>query len=412
MNVQLSDSGLWRTLSTGGWIRVLIVDDSPSDRLLYRSHLEADQDRHYEIREASNADEAMKLLAEQQFECILLDYRLPGISGLNFLQVLQSSPDTSSIPVIVATGAGDENVAVQCLRKGAVDYLPKEKISENALLRAIGNAIVQAEMKRTIEEKSRRLAEANSKLRTRNEEIERFYHTVSHEIKTPLTATREFIAIVLDGIVGKISEKQKEMLSHALTGCDDIAKQFNDLVDCTRLETGKLNLTLEPCSVKDVIKRSIVAASPAIKDKQIKIQHKVESGLPKPELDAGRITQVISNLLNNAVKFTEPGGTVRVFARRSKTVADTIEIGVRDTGCGIAPEHLPRIFDRLYQVTGKGNELWGEGLGLGLAIAQEIVHLHNGELVASSELGVGSCFTVRLPLSVPHQDCMTEVKTA
>ena len=217
---------------------------------------------------------------------------------------------------------------------------------------------------------------------------------------------------LLDGIAGTISDKQKELLSHALAGCDDIAKQFNDLVDCTRLETGKLKLRLERCSVKSVIKRSIVAASPGIKEKGIKLQHKVESGLPKLEIDAGRITQVITNLINNAVKFTETGGLIRIFARLSESEEGTIVIGVRDSGCGIAPEHLPRIFDRLYQVTGHGNELWGEGLGLGLAIAQEIVNLHHGKLVAKSEVGVGSCFTLRLPLSVPQQESMTEVKTA
>ena len=412
MNVKLSDSGLWRTLSMGGLVRLLIVDDNTADRELFRSQLDADVDRSYHVEDARSADEAMALLSEQDFDCILLDYRLPGMSGLDFLQVLQSTSKTASTPVIVATGSGDENIAVKCLRKGAVDYLPKENITENALQRSIGNAIVQAEMQRTIEEKTNRLAEVNSKLRTRNEEIERFYHTVSHEIKTPLTATREFIAIVLDGLTGKLNSKQEEMLSHALAGCDDIAKQFNDLVDCTQLETGKMQIQVDACDVKSILRRSIMASSPAIKEKQISLKAKISPGLPSILIDAGRISQVISNLLNNAVKFTEQGGTIRVFAHVSETADDFIEMGVRDSGCGIAPEHLPRIFDRLYQVTGSGNELWGEGLGLGLHIAQEIVKLHDGELLVESEVDAGSCFTLRLPLSAARQETIDEVKSA
>lgn len=407
MNVQLSDSGLWRTLSIESFIRVLLIDDNPADRCLFRRHLDADRKHNYDISEAGTAREAATLLEEQDFDCILLDYRLPGTDGIDYLQSLQASKDTSKIPVIVVTGEGDENLAVRCLRKGAVDYVPKDKISTGVFQRAIGNAIVQADMKRTIDEQTRSLTAANAELRTRNEEIQRFYHTVSHEIKTPLTAAREFVAIVLDGLVGDINEKQREMLSHALDSCDDIAKQFNDLVDCTRLETGKMRLRIERCSVEGVLQRSIVAASPALQGRQIKLKQGIVPGLPEPEMDGRRMVQVVSNLLTNAIKYTEPGGTITVLARRA---GNSVEIEVRDTGCGISADHLPRVFDRLYQV-GEGRDgLSEQGLGLGLAIAREIVNLHGGEIIVKSKVGAGSSFIVRLPLTHHAKETEKEVQ--
>lgn len=409
MNVESSDSALWRTLSGESFVRVLIVDDNPADRCLYRRHLEADTEQHYVISEAATAEEADAMLKKSDFDCILLDYRLPGYDGLDMLARLQGAPDTSSVPVIMVTGEGSEHIAVKCLRKGAVDYVPKDRASPVVFKRAIGNAVVQAKMKRKIQEQNRTLKAANHQLRTRNDEIQRFYHTVSHEIKTPLTATREFIAIVLDGLVGEISDEQRNVLTHAKDSCDDIARQFHDLVDCTRAETGKLRLRIEPCSVEALVEKSIFIIGPSLKGLDITLKQSVDGPLPEIPMDGRRMSQVLANLLNNAIKYTPAGGTITVFARHA---GESVEFGVRDTGCGIGEDHLPRIFDRLYQANDGADELWGVGLGLGLSIAKEIVGLHGGELLVESDVGVGSTFTVRLPLVGAKQHTAKETVTA
>ena len=404
MSVKLSDSGLWRTLSPGSYVRALIVDDNPSDRDIYRRFLESDKKRKYDVLEAGSAKAAIEVLADDNIQCVLLDYKLPDMSGIEFLEYLQSTTDTSMIPVIVVTGQGDENLAVRCLRKGAVDYVPKDKVSPGVFHRAIGNAIVQADMRSTIEQQTKSLTKANHELRTRNEEIKRFYHAVSHEIKTPLTATREFIAIVLDELVGELNSEQKEVLSHALDSCDDIATQFNDLVDCTRLETGKLRLRKSPCTIEGIIQRSFVAVSPTLRGSQITVKQKVQSGLPEVEIDGVRMVRVVSNLLTNAIQHSKAGDTIRIYGRR---LDDAFVIGIRDTGCGIPAEHLQRIFDRLYQVAEDTDELFAEGLGLGLTIAREIVNLHGGDLLVESEVGKGSTFIIKLPDSIEiHEDAI------
>ncbi len=261
--------------------------------------------------------------------------------------------------------------------------------------------------RRRAEEEMRRiqaqLERSNADLRHKNEEIQNFYHTLSHELKTPLTSAREFIAIVLDGLAGELNDTQKEYLRISMESCNQLRVCINDLLDATRLETGKLSVELKPVSPGSLVERVVKALRPAAMGKRIELSCEVEPGLPTVDLDESRITQVITNLLNNALKFTEPGGHIAARVSASPEQGDAVEVSVSDSGRGIPEEQLGRIFDRLYQVK-SGDASTEQGVGLGLYICRELVRLHGGDISVESKVGTGSKFTFTLPLRpAPHR---------
>jgi PAS domain S-box-containing protein len=255
--------------------------------------------------------------------------------------------------------------------------------------------------RRRAEEEMRRiqaqLERSNADLRHKNQEIQNFYHTLSHELKTPLTSAREFIAIVVDGLAGRLNSTQKEYLRVALESCNQLRVCINDLLDATRLETGKLSIELKPASLGELVERVVKALRPAAAGKRIQLDCEVESDLPAVSLDEIRITQVVTNLLNNALKFTESGGRILVQVSFSPDRTDTVEVSVADTGRGIPADQLGRIFDRLYQVK-SGDASSEQGVGLGLYICRELVRLHGGDITVESKVGAGSTFAFTLPL--------------
>jgi len=235
------------------------------------------------------------------------------------------------------------------------------------------------------------LREVNEKLRQKHEELQSFYHTVSHELKTPLTSAREFVSLVLEGLVGPLTDTQKEYLLIAQESCDQMRDCINDMLDTTRLDTGKMRLDLKRRSLSSLIQKVVTMFTPAAEQKHIRLAGKVHPRLPDVLMDHGRIEQVITNLLNNAMRFTPEGGRITVDAAPVSGEVNFIEVEVRDTGCGIPPEHLSHVFDRLYQVQ-TGNGAGSKGLGLGLHICRELVHLHGGDIRVESEPGKGSAF--------------------
>ena len=381
--------------------RLLIIDDDSIDRQSYLRFLAGDKTSSYIVIEASSALEGARLLAEGPYDCVVLDYRLPGTDGLSLLQSFrESTGPTPPSPVVMMTGQGNESIAVEAMKRGIADYLVKDGLSAEAFRRAIKNAVARWRLHVDVAEKSRRLEHANMELKQRAEEMQRLYHVVSHELKTPLTAVREFIALVLDGIAGPLqSEDQKTFLEHALDGCDQIARHVNDLSDSSRLENVKLQLNLAPVRPARIISFALASIRHIALAKGLKLKTEITPNLPAVLADEVRLSQILGNLLGNAAKFTPPHGEIALLAQFKPGSTAAIEITVSDSGCGIAPEHLDKIFNRLYQVPHAGDDLMGSGLGLGLSIARELVELHGGELRVESTLGLGSTFKFDLPTS-------------
>lgn len=207
---------------------------------------------------------------------------------------------------------------------------------------------------------------------------------------------REFVAIVIDGLAGPITETQREYLGIAKESCDQMTLGLNDLLDVARLDTGKLHMELSLAAIQAVVERAITMMLPMANSAKIDLSYQVDPALPDMMMDMRRIMQVLTNLIGNALKFTPAGGRVAVRVTQLPPEQDGVLIAVHDTGRGIAPELRSRIFERLYQAR-EEDEVFEGGLGLGLYICREVIKLHRGEIWVESTPGEGSTLFFTLP---------------
>lgn len=369
-------------------IHVLIIDDSPSDRDYYARCL---RDHGLSVEVAATGTEGRKMLARDSFDCVLLDYYMPREDGIDVLNAIRINPSQPTIPVIMMTGAGSEDIAVSAWKSGAADYLSKDKINMNSLQRAVINAVEKTRLRQKVVQHAAELEEANSALLKRNDEIKRFYLTISHELNTPLAAARECVSLVYDGIAGPINEEQREYLEDATESHDQLAEHLKDLIESTRLDNGKLKIKQRPIHLDRVIRRSLAANAKLARQRSVSLETDVPDNLQKVLADKDRIVQVLCNLLSNAIKHSNVSHAVLL---RARTKDGAVRLEVVDKGCGIEPEHHAGIFERLFQVPNSGRK--HGGLGLGLSIAQEIIKLHGSKITVQSEPNVGSSFSFDL----------------
>lgn len=235
---------------------------------------------------------------------------------------------------------------------------------------------------------------------TKQKELDRlksdFILHASHELRTPLVAIDKSISLLLAKEAGELSSAQREFLSIAERNLKRLSALINDLLDLSKLEQDKLRLEKIKTPIEKVISDSMDAVRLWAESKGISLKRTIEDGLPEIQIDPLRVGQVFVNLLGNAIKFTPEGGTVSVEAKLSAG-GDTLVLSVEDTGVGISPENLPRVFDKFYQV-GERVSTDISGTGIGLSIAKEIVELHGGAMWAESEHGKGAKFLFTLPL--------------
>lgn len=220
-----------------------------------------------------------------------------------------------------------------------------------------------------------------------------FVSTVSHEMRTPLTIIREFSSLVQDGSAGAVNEDQRDFLDTVIRNCDRLTGLVGDLLELARLESGKYRMERRQTDLAELLDRCVRDFEPVATAESLSLALEIEHPLPDVLGDGDRITQVLVNLLGNAVKFTPVGGAITVLARAN---GDDVEVAVEDTGVGIAEEHLSMIFGAFVQV-GRTDGPGQRGTGLGLNVARQIVELHGGRLGVTSRLGDGSRFAFTLP---------------
>ena len=393
-------------------VRLLMVDDDVPWRTLCRRLLSRDPHRDWTVTAVASRDEALGVSGLADFDCLLVDYRLPDGTGTELVGDLRARLRTRLPPVVVISAGGGENAATHAVRAHATDYLAKRGLTPDALYRSLGNAVEKGELREAVRQRRAELQRMNGELERRAKQITSFYHTVSHEMKTPLHSAQEFVSLVRDGVVGEVNDDQRNLLAEALESCEQLRRQFDDMLDMTRLETGKLRLTFAPASIERAVERCVKMVAATAAERGIEVESEIEPGLGDATMDARRINQVLVNLANNAIKFTETGGRVLVRALRHRD-GRRVRLRVSDTGRGIAKADRARIFDRLYQVDRAVDDPAASGLGLGLSISRDIVREHGAELGLSSRIGVGSTFGFDLPLAgspvakVPQENTLT-----
>lgn len=221
-----------------------------------------------------------------------------------------------------------------------------------------------------------------------------FTNMVSHELRTPLVAIRESNNIVCEGAAGPVNAEQKSYLEMVKRNVERLSRLIDGILDFSQLETGKKELRMAEGDINDLIAEVVRFQKPVASQKGLGLTCELDSKIPKIKFDPDSISQVLTNLISNAVKFTEKGE----ITIRSRLEADQIRVSVRDTGVGIAPGDAERLFQPFEQITGRGGQR-PEGTGLGLAICKEIVEHHQGKIGIESEVGKGTVVWFSLPLT-------------
>ncbi len=400
-------------------ISVLIVDDDEVDRMALKRSLKG---THFDlsVSEAADADTALALIAKASYGCIFLDYNLPGKNGLELTKAIRSRDTT--VPVLVLTGQGDEQTAVELMKAGASDYLPKSKLSAEAIAHLMRNAIRMHQAEALVEFSNNKLIEKNRLLEKKNKELAQqrqyiyrqnlklqeasrlkseFLSTMSHELRTPLNAIIGFSQILLSRPKNSLSEAQSNMLMRVLANGRALLELINDILAFSKIEAGRLALEPAPLDMVELVSQAVEEVRSLALQKSLTLETEISLSHPMVENDPLRLRQVLNNLLSNAIKFTDKGGVkVRLKALPAKAQGgeqpDKIIISVVDTGCGISDTERLHIFEPFHQADQKVTRRH-PGTGLGLAITHSIVKMMHGDITVNTRVNEGSTFTVELP---------------
>ncbi len=264
------------------------------------------------------------------------------------------------------------------------------------------------------------LQQANIQLIESHRLKDSFLANMSHELRTPLNAILGMTEGLQDSVFGTVNDRQLKALQIVESSGNHLLELINDILDLAKIESGQIELDCAPASLPPIVQSSLEFVKPQASKKQIQIAIKLAPNLPDLLVDKRRMRQVLINLLNNAVKFTPTGGSVTLEVTQlpsilnktidtADTAQDYLQIAVSDTGIGIAPENIQKLFQPFTQIDSALNRQF-EGTGLGLALVKRIVELHGGSVSLSSKLGVGSCFTIMIPC-LPLSNSQTEIVT-
>lgn len=370
-------------------IRILLVEDDEDDFVLTRGLLEEIGQERFDLEWQASFETGARRVQEGSFDVGLFDFRLGAHTGLELLQITRQRD--SPFPVILMTGKGDLAIDLEAMRSGAADYLVKDQIDAALLERSIRYAIQQRRMEEE-EIRSAREQEARIQAELAAAAKDEFLATVSHELRNPLNAVLGWITLLNTG--GLDAAAQARALKIIERNARAQVQLIDDLLDQARITSGTLHIERQPVELGPILEKLLEAIHPDAEAKSIQLTADLGATPVRVDGDGGRLQQIFANLLSNALKFTPEGGQIAVQLRVEPGQAF---LAVRDSGRGIAPEFMHRVFNRFHQANSTERHR-KSGLGLGLAIALHLAEAHGGTITAESPgEGLGSTFTVRLP---------------
>ena len=323
---------------------------------------------------AEDGEKGIELSRAHDLDCILLDYILPGLNGLEVLAKIKETEPSIKAPVIMMTGEGDERIAVKAMKQGASDYLIKGETTAIELNHAVDNAIEKFSLRCKLEEKQ--------------QEIEAFTYTAAHDIKAPLRIIESFSKILKTASLEQDQGKIDECTDMIIEVSARMSRLVDDLLEYTR--AGRSDIPHRIIDLNKVVDFAICNLPEPIKKANGTIE---KCYLPAVKGESSALIQLFQNLIANALKYHESGQPeLKVSSKKEK---NRWLIGVQDNGIGIAPEHFQLIFAPFQRLHGKNKY---EGSGIGLSTCKKIVNQHKGEIWVESTLGKGTTFWVSFPI--------------
>ena len=353
---------------------ILVVDDEMGPRESLKMILYP----YYNVYTADRGAQAIEMLKKFPVDLVTLDLKMPGFSGIKVLEkVKQHDPD---IEAIIITGYGSLDTAIEGLRLGAFDYISKP-FDVNHIL-----ALVR-----------RGLERRNAKTQLRQVKSD-FLSNVSHELRTPLSVVVGFVYLLLNQVIGKLTEEQQKVLETVYRNSEELLELIDNVLWMTSLNAGDANATLERFDARDVVHETMKRYEKAIREKGLRLNIQLTNGEIPLVSDRAKVERVFQNVFNNAVKFTTEGEitiTVQPSAHR-----DNVQFEIADTGAGIEESKIDSIFEPFHQADNSVQRTYS-GLGLGLTVARRMAELIGGKLAVASRPGAGTRVTMNFPSQVP-----------
>lgn len=365
--------------------RLLVVDDLPDNSFLIQAILE---EEGYHIEVANDGRSALAHIDRAPFDLILLDVMMPGIDGYEVTRRVRQNTNIPFIPILLIT-AYDQPSVVKGLDVGADDFVRKPIEAEELLARV--RSLLR--LKHGLDERDRIARQR-----------EDFVSRLTHDLRTPLVAADRMLNLFLDGAFGEIPSDMQEAISILTRSNQALLEMVNTLLRVYRYEAGRQTLNFQTVELKELVQDVIQELSPLAAEKGLSLRTDLADDTLPVEGDRLELRRVLTNLVGNAVKFTDTGWIDVRLSTLYNTLAEDLPKGakppttwvmieVQDTGAGIPPEEQAMLFERFQQ---GGHRRTGSGLGLHLS--RQIVEAHQGTIQVKSEPGRGSCFTVGLPL--------------
>jgi signal transduction histidine kinase len=382
-------------------VNILLVDDQPPKLLTYETILDQLGEN---LIKASSASEALQCLLKNDIAVVLVDVCMPDLDGYELAAMIRQHPRYQKTSIIFVSAILmtdlDRLRGYEC---GAVDYVPvpvvpailRAKVSVFAELFRKTRALerLNAELEARVSERTSALEATTQALQEANHRKDEFLAMLAHELRNPLAPIRTAVQLLrLKELTEPHRFRAREVIERQV---EHLVNLIDDLLDVSRITRGMITLQLEPVLLGAIVARAVETARPAIDSHRHALELDLPDELISVEGDQTRLVQVIANILHNAAKFMDPGGRIRLRAARE---GQQVVIAIADTGIGIAPELMPKVFELFTQVHSRSARAQG-GLGIGLALVRRLTEMHGGTVTVHSDgPGRGAEFRVRLPV--------------
>ncbi len=351
---------------------ILVVDDEIGPRESLKVILKP----YYNVYAVEKPTEAIAMLDQVPVDLVTLDLKMPGMSGTKVLEkIKQRDPD---IEAIIITGYGSMDTAVEGLRLGAFDYISKP-FDVNHILTLIRRALQRRQ----------------AKMELKNVKSE-FLANISHELRTPLSVVIGFVSILLDQLLGQLTDQQQKILERVYKNSGELLELVDNVLFLSSLNAGEVALASEPFDVRELLDACVNRYAALIKDKQIAV--KVDAPAQLPGIgDAAKTGRVVQNLLHNAIKFTPSGGDI-IVKLQEISAERRVQFDIIDSGLGMPEQHIERLYEPFQQMDSSIRRQFS-GLGLGLTVARRLTDFLGGSLQIKSGENAGT----HVILSIPHE---------